>query len=206
MTTADGPLIMMDLLGTLLHDPWREALEAATGRPLAEITAARPAGLMERLEVGDITEQQFWQAHRDSGLTVDPAAFHAVRTGGYRWLPGTEALLGELADQHGGRVVIASNYPRAWIKSPFARFLARTGAPLFCSGHLGHRKPEDQFFLAVARECEVPPARLVLIDDSAANVAGLLRFGGAGHVFTGAAETRRWLAGRELLQPPGRAA
>lgn len=200
MTAVDLPVIMVDLFGTLLHDPWRESLEAATGRSLAEVIATRPAGLMEQLEVSAITEGQFWQAHRDAGLTVDPAAFHATRAGGYRWLPGAEALLGELVEQHPGRVVIASNYPAAWISGPFARFLNWTGAPLFCSDHLGHRKPDDQFFLAVARAVDVPAARLALIDDSAANVAGLLRIGGVGHVFTGAPETRRWLAGRGLVQ------
>ncbi|MEK7153617.1 MAG: hypothetical protein AAB834_06715, partial [Patescibacteria group bacterium] len=101
-------------MDTLIHDPWREALEAATGLPHHEIGRRQDVRLWEGLEMSMIDESAYWQGLLEHGVKADPRKFHLARLQGYHWLPGAKELLQDLvAANH--TVVLASNYP-VWIE------------------------------------------------------------------------------------------
>ncbi|CAM4228896.1 HAD family hydrolase [Palleronia rufa] len=127
----------------------------------------------------------------DEGHAIDGKAFLE------HWLvsddrPDDQAV-GWLA-AHDGRKVIATNNPPSR-----ARYIAeRTRAgrlveTVLASGEIGAAKPDPGFFRYVEGWTGVPPNRLLLIDDSADNVAQAARRGW--RTFRFAADTRDRLPG-----------
>ena len=189
--------VAFDLMDTVVRDPFREALEGATGRPLAEVFAARPHEGYHRLEVGELTEDEYWASYA-SPVTVDVATFHRLRRAGYAWMPGMRELLDDLE----GVVVraIASNYP-AWIDELASDTLAGRFELVFASIHCGVRKPDPRFFLMLADRLELPPASVLLVDDRDDNVAGALAAGMKAHRFEGVEGVRARLREEQVALP-----
>ena len=184
--------VAFDVMDTLLADPFREALEAATGRPLAELFRHRDPDLYPAFERGEITEEAYWAGHVERGMAVDPAAFHRVRRAGTRWLPGMRDLLEELA----GRVhrLTATNYPR-WIEELADGPLAGSVDEVVASCHLGVRKPDPAFYRALVARSGVSAAEVAFVDDREENVAAAREVGLEAYTFTDADGVRGWLVG-----------
>lgn len=184
--------VAFDLMDTVVVDPYREALEVATGLGIAELRTRRDVSAYPAFECARIDEAAYWRSYVDAGVDVDVAAFHATRRERCCFLPGMAELLDDLAG-HVVRVV-ASNYPR-WIDELTDGLLAGRFEEVVASHHLGVRKPEPAFFAGLLDRVGLPPGDVAFVDDRDANViaaraAGLLarRFGGAG-------DLRAWLAG-----------
>ncbi|MGH9856979.1 MAG: HAD-IA family hydrolase [Acidobacteriota bacterium] len=183
-------LIVVDIMDTLLHDPWREALEAATGLTSDELNARRNMAVWRALECDKVTEAAYWRNMQDNGISVDPAVFHSVRTRGYRWLAGARELLEELAaTQH--HVALGTNYPR-WVDD-VARLFRSYKLPLYASCDLGVRKPSTAYFAHILGDHDLSHDALVLIDDTEANAAAVTELGGTGIVHESAPKTRQQL-------------
>ena len=102
--------------------------------------------------------------------------------------------VGALLDACTGRKVIGTNNEArraAYIEGAMG-FGARVER-VFASGRMGVAKPEDGFFEAIEEWAGVAPGRILLIDDSAANIAAAHRRGWNGFHFTD--ETRHRLGG-----------
>jgi HAD superfamily hydrolase (TIGR01509 family) len=168
-------VVAYDVMDTLLHDPYREAHEAATGLSFETFEAIRPEGTYHALERSEIDESTYWEALRDAGIPVDVGRFHAIRRVGYRWLPGMRELLRETAARH--RVILASNYPAAWIAEVHGRFFHGIHVELCGSCHLGIRKPSREFFDRMVDRFGLEPTTTVLVDDSAPNIEGAVAAG-----------------------------
>ncbi len=183
--------IAFDVMDTLLSDPFREALLAATGLELAELARRRDAAVYPAFERGELSEAEYWAHHAALGVEVDPEAFHRVRRDGTRWLEGMRELLVELE----GRVqrVTASNYP-VWIEELAAGPLAGVTDRVLASHHLGARKPEPAFYLELLDRLALPAGAVAFVDDRQENVDGARAAGMPAHRFTGAAALRAWLA------------
>lgn len=167
--------VAFDLMGTVLYDPYREALAAATGgMGLAELRERRGEGLHARLERGEISEDSYWQRHREAGIPADPEAFHAARRRGYRWLPGMRRLVGDVRGCC--RTVAATNYP-VWIRELRMGLLAGHFDGVYASCELGVRKPDAGFYRALLERLELPASRVVFVDDRPENVRGARRVG-----------------------------
>ncbi len=183
-------VVAFDVMDTLLADPFREALEAATGRSLEEIRTRRDPDAYPAFERAEIDEETYWGRHRERGLEADVAAFHAARRAGTWWLPGMRELVDALA----GSVlrVTASNYP-VWIeelaRGPLAGHLDR----VLASHHLGVRKPDPSFYLALLERLDQPAGAVAFVDDREENVAAALEVGMPAHRFMGAGTLRAWL-------------
>lgn len=190
---ADGAvqLVAFDLMDTVLSDPFREALEAATGWPLEELLAHRDRSVYPAFERGELTEDAYWQHYRAVGIEVDPAAFHRVRRAGIGFLPGMAELLDELASHL--RLVTASNYP-LWIDELAVGILAGRFEQVLGSHHLAARKPDVEFYDRLLARVGLPAGRVLFVDDRDVNVAGARAAGIAAHRFTDVARLRRWLA------------
>lgn len=206
----DRPAVVcLDVMGTVIADPYREALRAGTGLSLPrlrEVVDAEAWPAFERGEIDQSTWERRFIADPIDGA-LDPVAFNRVRLAGYRWLPGMRPLVEALAAQV--PVVLATNYP-VWA----APLIARTGlAPLVAgvvaSYHIGVRKPDPAFFGHLASAAGEPPSRLLFVDDRPDNCAAARAAGMAALRFEGAEALRGGLraAGLDLtagsrLPPP----
>jgi HAD superfamily hydrolase (TIGR01509 family) len=190
--------IAFDLMDTVVRDPYREALEAATGRPIAELFRRRSRAVYPALERGELSEEEYWAAYAAAGIEVDPDTFHRVRRAGTRWLPGMRELLADLDG-----VVLratASNYPH-WIEELATGMLTGCFERVLASCHLGARKPDPTFFDALLAALELPAPAVLFVDDREENVAAARAAGLAAHRFQGVDELRAWLVGHGVALP-----
>lgn len=184
-------VILFDVMDTLLADPFREALRAATTVPLEDVFARRDADLWPAFERGELTEAEYWQGWESAGIPFDAAAFHRTRRHGTRWLPGMAELLDDLA----GRVrrVAASNYP-VWIDELASVHLDGRIDQVLASHHLGVRKPDPRFFERTLAAVDSEPRQALFVDDRPANVEAAEACGIASHRYTDVGTLRSWLA------------
>lgn len=187
--------VAFDLMDTLVRDPYREALRAATGvDDLRALFRSRDVSAYPRFEVGAITEDEYWAVYTEAGVEVDVAAFHRVRRAGYEWLPGMRELLVDLAG-HGVTTVVASNYPH-WIDELREGLLAEVVDAVWSSHDLGVRKPDPAFYRLVADRLGRPPGEVAFLDDRPANVEAARDVGMPAAVADGAPRLRAWLRER----------
>lgn len=188
--------VAFDVMDTVVHDPFREAIEAATGMAASRFFTQRDPDLYRSLERAEIDESTYWQRIREAGVDVDPGAFHRVRIAETRWIEGMPELLDELE----GLVVraTASNYP-VWIDGLAARLIGGRFEHVVASCHLGVRKPDHGFFTGLLDRvgCEVD--EVLFVDDREGNVEAARSFGLRAHRFTGVGELRGWLVAEGLF-------
>jgi HAD superfamily hydrolase (TIGR01509 family) len=184
-------LLAFDLMDTLVTDPFRQAHEAATGRPMTELAELGLTEIYHHLECGRLTEGEYWQRLRALGIRADVGTFHRVRRAGYRWLPGMRDLLADCAVRH--PTVVASNYP-PWIDWIGAEMFDGLPVDWYPSYRCGARKPSARYFTGLCATFGTRMERLVLIDDKPGNTDAVRALRGQAITFVSAAETRLALA------------
>lgn len=178
-------VICFDVFGTILKDPFREAIEATVGLPLDQILSRKDPESWPRFERGECGEEEYF-AHffRDGeDRSIDGPRLREKLREGYAFLPGMEDLLQRLS----ARVLLyaMSNYP-VWFEELRERFsLDRFFAGYFLSHRLGVRKPDPAFFEAFFDEVAVARSATLLVDDDPTNVEAARRFGMQAHSFRG---------------------
>lgn len=182
--------VAFDLMDTVVRDPYREALRAATGLPLAQLFSRRDPEAYPALERGEITEAQYWAAYEDAGVDVDTDAFHRARRDGYEWMPGMAALLDDLAGDV--RRIGASNYPD-WVEELAEGMLAGRIDEVHASCTLGARKPDTAFYERLLTRVGCDAEQVLFVDDREVNVQGALAVGLRAHLFVDADDLRRRL-------------
>lgn len=190
--------VAFDVMDTLLTDPFREALHAATGLTVDQIVARRDPQVHPAFERGEIDEHDYWRAFADAGISADRETFHRVRRERTRWLPGMRALLDELD----GQVVraAATNYP-VWIDELTTGPLAGRIEVVVASCHVGIRKPEPGFYEAVLARLGLAAEQVLFVDDRRTNVEAAAAVGLTAHRFTDVDTLRSWLVEQRALQP-----
>lgn len=188
--------VAFDLMDTVVRDPFREALEAATGMALTELIERRDPDVYPAFECGHMDEDEYWQHHERAGIPVDPDRFHEVRRAGTTWLPGMPELLDELA----GRVlrVTASNYAH-WVEELATDLLGDRFDRILASYHLGVRKPDPAFYDRLLARLGLPAETVAFVDDREGNVEAARAVGLPAHRFEDAAGLRAWLRGHGVL-------
>lgn len=191
-------VVCFDLMDTLVVDPFREALEAGAGMPLAELLARRDPDAWPAFESGQISEAEFVE-RVVPGAAFDHEAFTRARQEGYALVPGMRGLLDELE----GRVTrwVASNYPE-WIDEVLDRFgLVDQLDGVTVSCREGVCKPDPVFFERLVAQVGHPPHRCLLVDDRPGNCAAAERAGLRAHHFAGVAGLRRRLQAEGVVRP-----
>jgi HAD superfamily hydrolase (TIGR01509 family) len=191
-------VVCFDLMGTVVYDPYLEALEAGTGMDLAAAHRVKDPDSWPLFELGAIDEAEFVRRFFVDGYDApfDVEAFHRVRREGYRFLEGMEALLEALAGQV--RRYVASNYP-VWIEEMRTQFaMDRHFDGVYASCHLGVRKPDPAFFAALLDRIEAAAPRCLFVDDRRVNCDAAAAAGMAVHLFDGAEGLRDRLAAEGL--------
>lgn len=200
--------LLFDLMGTVVRDPYLEAIAAGTGQPLAALRGRIDPRAWPEFEIAAIDEDEFVRRcfGPATGLAFDREAFHVARRGGYAWLDGMRELVAELAGR--ARRYVASNYP-VWIVEVSAQFeLESLFDGVHASHHLGARKPDPRFFERLLERVGARPETSLLIDDRAENCTAAEALGLRAHRFTDAADLRARLRSEGLavaLPPPGSA-
>lgn len=191
-------VVLFDVMDTVITDPFREALTAATTISLEELHARRDPDLWPAFERGELDEDGYWAGWRAAGIPFDRERFHTVRLAGMHFLPGMAELLDDLA----GTVerVTASNYP-VWVDDLALTHLAGRFERIVASCHLGVRKPEPVFFTRLLDTLGIGPADARFVDDRQANVDAAAEVGIASHHFAGASGLRRWLVDEGVTLP-----
>lgn len=180
-------VVAFDVMDTVLRDPYREALEAATGLAPSAIFERRDPEAYPAFERGDLTEDEYWTTFTDAGVPVDRDAFHAARRAGYAWLDGMRDLLVDVRRRH--TVVAASNYPH-WLDEVHEELLADVVDLVVGSHQLGARKPEAAFYRGLARATRTEPGEIVFVDDREVNIEGAVAVGLQAVRYESAAQVR----------------
>jgi FMN hydrolase / 5-amino-6-(5-phospho-D-ribitylamino)uracil phosphatase len=195
--------LCLDLMGTIIADPYLDALEAGTGMDVRTAHRFKDPQAWPDFEMAVIDEAtfvaRFFVADAAEGLRFDADAFHCARRRGYAFLPG----MAELLDATEGRVrrYVASNYP-VWIEELADTFdLWRRTDGIFASCHLGVRKPDPAFYTELLARIPHDPSECLFVDDRAVNCAAAEEAGMKSHLFTDAADLRRRLAAEGLVLP-----
>jgi len=192
-------VICFDVLGTILHDPFREAIEEAVGLPLDRVLPQKDPDSWPAFERGECTEAEYYARffRSDSDLALDGPRLRERLRAGYAFLPAMEELLERLS----ARVLLyaMSNYP-VWFEELRERFaLDRFFAGFYVSHRLGVRKPDPAFYEAFFDDVAVARSATLLVDDNPANVASAEAFGMQVHLFRGAEPLERELRALTML-------
>jgi HAD superfamily hydrolase (TIGR01509 family) len=195
---ARPPVLLFDVMSTLVYDPFHEALPGFFDLSLRELIEQVQPGTWVQFELGAIDEAAALARMFRDGRDVDREALIAMLRSTYRWLPGMEALVGEL--RAAGVVMhVLSNYP-TWYRLIEAELrLSRYLPWTFVSCHTGVRKPSAQAYLGPAQHLGRPASELLLIDDQPVNCEAAKKLGIDALRFRDARELRGELRSRRLL-------
>jgi HAD superfamily hydrolase (TIGR01509 family) len=155
-------------MGTLVHDPFFAEMPGFFALTFDELLEAKHPSAWVDFELGRISEEEFLDQFFADGREFDQRGFVDEVRASYRWLPGIEELLGELAEAETAMHAF-SNYP-VWYRLieerlGLSRFLEWT----FVSCRTGVRKPDAAAYATVLRELKVPAERCIFVDDRAPN-------------------------------------
>lgn len=195
---AEPLVLLLDVMDTLVHDPYHREQPAFFGLDLEQLRALKHPTAWIEFERGAITEEEYLRRFFRDGRSFDHHGFRRHLAASYRWIEGMEELLAELAE--GGLELHAlSNYP-VWYRLVEERLrLSRYLAWSFVSCRTGVRKPEPAAYLGAARALGRYPAQCLVVDDRPANVEGARRSGMPAILFEGAGSLREELGRIGLL-------
>lgn len=178
------PILLWDVMGTLVHDPFFKEMPQFFGLSFAELLAVKHPSAWVEFERGERSENDFLASFFADGREFDREGFVKLVGASYRWLPGLEQLLEELQGA-GCRMHAFSNYP-VWYRLieerlKLSRFLDWT----FVSCLTGLRKPDSAAYTQALDALGVAGERCLFIDDRAGNCAAARDHGIHSLVFEG---------------------
>lgn len=201
MATMPSPtVVLLDVMGTLVHDPFFVEVPRFFGVDLRALIATKHPTAWVDFELGEIDEELLGQRFFADGRALDVPGLKRAMTDAYAFLPGVEPLLQRL-QQRGVSMHVLSNYP-CWYrliedKLGLSRYLPWT----FVSCHTGSRKPDARAYLGACEQLGVAPSACVFVDDRAQNCEGARAVGMDAIVFEDAARLDAALRERGLLGP-----
>ncbi|MCP4192817.1 MAG: HAD family phosphatase [Planctomycetaceae bacterium] len=163
------PLLLFDVMGTLVTEPFLEAMPRFFQMSLAQLRAAVDPTPWIEFEKNRIHEQQFCDQFFRDGRSVDPQKLRQCLYDAYDWVDGMQELMVEL-HQSGVEMHALSNYP-IWFeiieeKLKLSRYLDWT----FVSCKTGFRKPDPEAYRVVGRKLQISMDDCVFVDDRQENV------------------------------------
>lgn len=186
-------VLLLDVMGTLVHDPFYVEVPAFFGMSLGELVAAKDPHAWPWFEAAAIDEAELQRRFFQDGRAFDFAGLKQAMAGAYALLPGIEALLGELSAA-GVEMHALSNYP-CWFQLIEERLaLSRWISWTFVSCKTGLRKPAPSTYRHALGALGVVATDALFVDDREDNCAAARGEGLAALRFTDAATLREALA------------
>jgi HAD superfamily hydrolase (TIGR01509 family) len=182
-------VLLLDVMGTLVYEPFYREVPAFFGVSLEELIAAKHPTAWAEFERGEIDEVELERKFFRDGRDYDHAGMRARMEETYRFLEGAEELLVDLKAA-GVEMHALSNYPDWYLlierKLKLSRFLRWT----FVSCRTGSRKPDPAAYKAALDALARPPADLLFVDDREENCAAARALGIESIRFRGATPLR----------------
>lgn len=164
------PVLLLDVMGTLVYDPFYELMPGWFGLTFDELLAQKDPHAWVDFEHGAIDEATFAERFFADRRPVDGARLRAQARASFRLLDGVAEVLDTLKDR-GVAMHAFSNYPDWWRDVEAACGLSRWLEWSFVSCKMGLRKPDPAAYRRVLAELDVPAQRCVFVDDQPRNVA-----------------------------------
>lgn len=193
------PALLIDVMDTLVRDPFYEDAPRALGMSFDEMMAAKDPTAWQEYERGEIDEEAFLARYFADGRAYDQEGLVAAMRAGYRWIDGMEELLAELRER-GVALHALSNYSDWYLAIDAKLGLGRYLSWDFVSCNTGVRKPDAEAYLGAARALALPPSECLFVDDRERNVAAAREVGMPAVRFEGAEALRAELAERGVLR------
>ncbi|MCA9101188.1 MAG: HAD family phosphatase [Planctomycetales bacterium] len=192
------PILLFDVMETLVTDPFRDVIPDFFGLSLDELLAAKHPTAWIDFEKGLISQDEYFRVCFLDGRTVDGKTLVNRVAASYDWLDGMRPLLAELhARRH--EMHAFSNYP-VWYELIEARLgLSRYIDWTFVSCHTGLRKPDPQAYRHAIDILGVDPPECLFIDDRQVNVDAALNVGMDAILMRGAEDLRGELRRRHII-------
>jgi len=191
--------LLLDVMSTLVYEPFFEEVPGFFGLSLPELLPLLRKGAWVDFELDKIDEATFFGRFFADGRSFDGPGLRDAMVDAYAWLDGIEELLGEL-QAAGIEMHLLSNYPRWYQLIEQKLGLSRYAKWSFVSCDMGVRKPDLAAYLGPARQLGADPKQLLFVDDRASNCAAAREAGMDAIVFHGAAALREELIKRRLLR------
>ncbi|MBC8874142.1 MAG: HAD-IA family hydrolase [Planctomycetes bacterium] len=195
---ARRPVVLFDVMDTLVTDPYYRAMPAFFGMSRKELRKAIHQTSWIEFEEGHISQAEYLARFFDDGRPVDGDALDACLKDAYGWVDGAEQLLADLQDA-GYEMHAFSNYS-VWYriieeKLRLSRYLQWS----FVSCLTGLRKPAQEAYQAAAETLQVDVGDCLLIDDRTVNVDAAREFGLDAILVESSAQVRAELSRRRIL-------
>lgn len=186
------PVLLLDVMGTLVRDPFYEDIPAFFGMTMKELLATKHPTAWIEFECGHLTEEELSRKFFADGRPVNIEGLKECMSKGYIYLDGVEELLQRLLSA-GFTMHAFSNYP-CWYtmiedKLQLSNYMPWT----FVSCHMGMRKPESEIYIEAARQLRLEPSSCVFVDDRRKNVEAAIAVGMRGIVFQDAKQLEKEL-------------
>lgn len=164
-------IILWDVMGTLIHDPFFVEVPAFFEMTLQELIECKHPDNWVRFELGQIDDAAMLKGFFADGRAFDGEGLKGTMQRAYRLLPGIEALLDRLR-ANANPMHALSNYTQ-WYRLIEAQLqLSRWLKWSFVSCEVGARKPQAQIYLHALETLGARPADCVFIDDREENCEG----------------------------------
>jgi HAD superfamily hydrolase (TIGR01509 family) len=190
-------VLLLDVMGTLVHDPFYEEMPRWFGLTFDELIAQKDPRAWVDFEHGAIDEATFAARFFADRRAVDGEVLRRKARESFRLLDGIEEVLDQLKGR-GVEMHAFSNYPVWWRDVEAATGLSRWLEWSFVSCELGLRKPDPRVYREVVQRLAVEAERCVFVDDRERNVAAAREAGMVGVLFEGAGPLLESLLGGVL--------
>lgn len=173
---ASSPILLVDIMDTVVHDPFREELLDFFDTDLESLLEQKHPTAWEEFERHEIDEATFYGKFFEGDRTLDGDELRRVLEGAYRFVDGMEQLLADL-DEAGYEMHALSNYP-VWYrlieqKLELSQFLNWT----FVSWKTGYRKPDAGAYEHAVRTLGAEASDCLFIDNRPENCRSAREFG-----------------------------
>ena len=169
-------VLLLDVMGTLVYEPFYHEVPAFFGMSLEDLLAAKHPTAWAEFERGEIDEVELERKFFKDGRAYDHEGMRAAMEAAYELLDGIEELLSDLK-RAGVEMHALSNYPDWYLlierKLALSRFLRWS----FVSCRTGHRKPAPEAYRAAIAGVGRPLADLLFVDDRDENCAAARALG-----------------------------
>ena len=188
----DRPVLLLDVMDTIVLDPFSQVTPAFFGMRMDELLAAKSPEVWPAFERGEIDEATLARTYFRDGRSFDLDGLKAAMREFYAFVPGMQALLAELVER-GFELHALSNYPVWWQMIEAELGLSRYLKWSFVSCDTGVRKPDSEAYLGAARALGRDPGACLFVDDRAKNCAAAEAVGMPALTFAGAESLRERL-------------
>lgn len=198
MSEPRPAVLLLDVMDTLVYEPFYVEIPAFFGMSFEELLEAKHPTAWAEFESGTIDEETLLAKFFRDGRDFDHQGLKDCMRDAFRWVEGMEELVAELAGA-GHELHALSNYAPWYAMIEERLRLSRFLSWSFVSCDMGVRKPHPEAFRGPVRALGVAPERCLFVDDREGNCRAARREGLEAIHFQGAGALRSELEGRALL-------